>query len=381
MDGRRYIDTTERYISDIGAAAMPRQRIPPRSVMVSCIGWQLGKVAITTRDSFTNQQLNTIIPHDDWVDAGFLYYHLYTRRDEIKQLASGGTRTPILNKTRFEALPLLLPPKQEQIRISTALDCIDSLIENNRRRIELLQVTIRAIYREWFVSLRFPGHREVGLVDSPLGRVPADWTWSTCSDQLHFIGGGTPSKEVPAYWDGGTVAWYTPSDLTRNRWRYAAEPELCITEVGVTKSSARRFPAGSVMMTSRATLGVLAIATTEATTNQGFIVVQPDDRWSSGFMREWLDVKASELAAIATGATFKEITKGAFKRVPFLLPSQNVLSAYTAATDPVDEQILCLERQIRSLSTLRDLLIPKLITGKMAVSGLDVDALIEGGVA
>lgn len=104
---------------------MPRQRIPAGSIMVSCIGWQLGKVAIAARDSFTNQQLNTIIPNYDCVDVAFLYYHLCTRREEIRRLASGGTRTPILNKTRFEALPLLLPPKQEQIRIGAALDCID----------------------------------------------------------------------------------------------------------------------------------------------------------------------------------------------------------------------------------------------------------------
>ena len=150
--------------------------------------------------------------------------------------------------------------------------------------------------------------------------------------------------------------------------------------MGVAKSSARRFPAGSVLMTSRATLGVLAIATTEATTNQGFIVVLPDDRWSPGFMREWLDAQAQELAAIATGATFKEITKGAFKRVRFLVPKQTVLDAYATATEPLEMEILNLERQVRCLSTMRDLLQPKLVTGQVDVSALDFDAMLEGAV-
>jgi type I restriction enzyme, S subunit len=149
----------------------------------------------------------------------------------------------------------------------------------------------------------------------------------------------------------------------------------------VSNSSARRFPAGSVLMTSRATLGVLAIADTEATTNQGFIVVLPDERWSPSFMREWLDAHAAELAAIGTGATFREITKGAFKRFPFVVPCQELLDAYRSATDPLEKQIQNLEREIRILSRLRDLLLPMLVTGRIDVSSMDLDTLVEDSVA
>jgi type I restriction enzyme S subunit len=136
-----------------------------------------------------------------------------------------------------------------------------------------------------------------------------------------------------------------------------------------------------MMMTSRATLGVLAFAATEATTNQGFIVILPYERWSPGFVYEWLDSKATELAALGTGATFKEITKGSFKRFPFVVPAQQVLEAHRAATEALEEQVHVLERQTRNLSALRDLLLPKLVAGQIDVSALDLDALVEDTVA
>ncbi len=239
----------------------------------------------------------------------------------------------------------------------------------------------RTIYREWFVKFRYPGHEDVPLVDSPLGPIPDGWEVSTCGAELNFIGGGTPSKAEPSYWDGGTIAWYTPTDLTKTGWRYAAPSESAITRQGLAKSSARLFPTGSVMMTSRATLGVLAIATTEATTNQGFIVILPDERWSPGFVYEWLDSKAGELSALGTGATFKEITKGSFKSFPFIVPAQSVLDDYRGATEPLEDQVLVLEQQIRNLSVLRDLMLPKLVTGQIDVSTLDLEVLMQERVA
>lgn len=289
--------------------------------------------------------------------------------------------------TNFKWKPFLdhfevdLPTRYEQQQVASILDVFDDLIENNRRRVEVLEEMARTIYREWFVKFRYPGHEDVPLVDSALGPIPDGWRVSTCGDELNFIGGGTPSKKQPSYWDGGTVPWYTPTDLTRTGWRYAAPPALRITEQGVARSSARLFPAGSVLMTSRATLGVLAVAATDATTNQGFIVILPDDRWNAGFIYEWLDSKAAELAALGTGATFKEITKGAFKRFPFVVPAQQVLDAYRATTDPIERQVRALETQVRRLSELRDLLLPKLVTGQIDVSALDVNALMGDQVA
>ena len=286
---------------------------------------------------------------------------------------AGGAAQPNANAKTLGAFSLLIPDQRTQRRVGSILDAIDGLIENNRRRVEVLEEMSRAIYREWFVHFRYPGHEDVPLVDSPLGPIPDGWEVSTC--------GGTPSKKEPAYWNDGEIPWFTPSDMTKSGWRYAAAPEMCINTEGLARSSARLFPEGSVMMTSRATLGVLAIATFDATTNQGFIVIPPDDRWSPGFIREWLDFHAEELASVATGATFKEITKGAFKRLPFLVPAHDVLASHREATDPLESEVRILEEQARNLTSLRDLLLPKLVTGQIDVSSLDLDALMEQAVS
>ena len=314
--------------------------------------------------------------------ARFVYYWL--RSPEAQQAMVGSTISagvPHINLATFKGLKLRLPPTAEQASIVRILGSIDDLIENNRRRVEVLEEMTRAMYREWFVRFRYPGHESVPLVDSPLGPIPDGWAASTCGDQLTILGGGTPSKKEDAYWDGGDVRWFTPSDLTKLGLRYAAKPELRITLEGLARSSARLFPEGSVLMTSRATLGVLAITTFEATTNQGFIVIPPDDRWSPGFIYEWLDCHAEDLASVATGAIFKEITKGAFKRVPFVVPAQEVLNAHRKVTEPLEEQIRLLEEQTRCLLSLRHLLLPRLVTGQIDVSHLGQDNLAEAAIA
>jgi len=297
------------------------------------------------------------------------------------QRNAGGAAQPNASAKLLGAFPLRLPDEDTQRRIGVMLGSINDLIENNRRRVEVLEELARAIYREWFVNFRYPGHENATVVASPLGAVPEGWSVSTCGDELTSLGGGTPSKSEPAYWHDGTVRWYTPSDLTKSRCRYTAEPDLRITETGLARSSARLFPPGSVLMTSRATLGVLTIASSEATTNQGFIVISPDERWSPAFIFEWLGEHAAQLASIATGSTFKEITKGAFKRLPFLVPVQSVLDAHRDATNPIEQQICNLEQQVRRLASLRDFLLPRLVTGQIDVSSLDLDALVEGSVA
>jgi type I restriction enzyme S subunit len=332
---------------------------------------------IATHSAFTIKAR----PNRDLVEPRFLAYQMRHAHRVGLMAAANGTNITNLSQPILASVPVFLPDRATQRLVQTVLGSIDDLIAVSRRRVEVLEELARAVYREWFVHFRYPGHENATLVDSSLGPVPMGWAVSTCGDELTSLGGGTPSKSEPTYWEDGTVRWYTPSDLTKSRCRYTVEPELRITEAGLAKSSARLFPAGSILMTSRATLGVLAIATTKATTNQGFIVIPPDDRWSPAFVLHWLDEHAVELASIATGATFKEITKGAFKRVPFLVPSQDVLDAHTVATEPIEQEIRNLERQVRTLTSLRDLLLPKLVTGQIDVSAMRLGALVEDSVA
>lgn len=358
----------------IGASPEARHR---QGIIIGRVGAHCGSVAVSREPFWASD--NTIVVEPALVeDLDYLYYLLSSAN--LNRLA-GGSAQPLVTQRDLKVLRFQIPEPKLRHQIGELLKAFDDLIENNRRRVAVLEEMARTIYREWFVKFRYPGHEDVPLVDSALGPIPEGWRVSNCGAELDFIGGGTPSKSEPSYWDGGDIAWYTPTDLTKTGWRYTAPSGLAITEMGLNKSSARLFPAGSVMMTSRATLGVLAITTTEATTNQGFIVIKPDLRWNPSFIYEWLDSKAPELAALGTGATFKEITKGSFKNFDFMVPAQDVLDAYREITEPIEQEILVIERQIRNLSATRDLLLPKLVTGQIDVSELDLGALVEEQVA
>jgi len=195
MDGRKKIYDTERKVSSLGASVLASCQLPANSICVSCIGWQMGKVVMTTQTCFTNQQINTIIPNDK-ILPDFLYYSLSTRREEFKTLGSVGTRTPILKKSLFENLGIYLPPLPIQRKIAAILSTYDRLIENNTRRIEILEEMARSIYREWFVKFRFPGHEQAQMVDSELGPIPEGWEIKKVNEIVKRLRTGTTYKEA-----------------------------------------------------------------------------------------------------------------------------------------------------------------------------------------
>jgi type I restriction enzyme S subunit len=143
-----------------------------------------------------------------------------------------------------------------------------------------------------------------------------------------------------------------------------------ITDLGLAKSSAKLFPPMSVMMTSRATLGVIAVNTTTACTNQGFITCIPSERFPLWLLYHWLKENAGVFEGFATGATFKEITKGVFRKLELVVPPIELTKAFELAVEPMMNLVLQLEQKNANLRTTRDLLLPKLISGELDVSTL-----------
>jgi len=206
------------------------------------------------------------------------------------------------------------------------------------------------------------------MVDSAIGPVPQGWEVKPIGEVFEMTGGGTPSKAEPSFWENGAVNWFTPSDLTGSRSHFLDASGDRISDLGLQKSSARLFAPYSVMMTSRATLGVFAINTTPAATNQGFITCLPNAEVPLYFLYFWLRENAAEFERHASGATFKEITKGTFKKLPMSLPPSKLRRSFDETVGPMMRLILNLERQMRNLRAQRDLLLPKLISGEIALS-------------
>ena len=179
---------------------------------------------------------------------------------------------------------LLLPDLTTQRKIAAILVAYDDLIEANTRRIAVLEKLAEEIYREWFVRMRFPGYQDTKLIKG----MPEGWAMTKIEKAFEFTGGGTPSKSVTSYWVNGVINWFTPSDITRSTGIFLSESEDQCSEEGLIRSSARLFPAYSIMMTSRATIGAIGINTKPASTNQGFINCIPNSRFPLPYLYQWL---------------------------------------------------------------------------------------------
>jgi len=305
---------------------------------------------------------------DKVLDPNFLHFYLM-QEDVIEWIyrQAVGATMPNLNTNILRSVPVEYPPIETQRQIASILSTYDDLIENNTRRIKILEDMARMIYREWFVNFRFSGYEKVKMVDSPLGKIPEGWEIKQVQETFEILGGGTPSTKETAYWDGGKVNWYSPTDLTSKGTLFMDASATQITELGLQKSSARLFPAFSVMMTSRATLGVISINTTDACTNQGFITCIPNERFPLFTLYFWLRENVDQFVSLATGATFKEITKGVFKTIELALPPAKHVYIFEEHIGSIGKQLLNLQRKNQNLRQTRDLLLPKLISGEIEI--------------
>ena len=276
---------------------------------------------------------------------------------------------PNLNTGILRRVTVCYPARiDEQQKIVGIVFAYDDLIENNKRRIALLEKMAEEIYREWFVRMRFPGHDKVKFVKG----VPEGWEKVPLEKAFSYTGGGTPSKEVERYWKDGDVNWYTPSDITSSRGRFLNQSTDKCTEEGLRNSSARLFPTYSIMMTSRATIGAIGINTTPACTNQGFITCIPNERYPLTFLYHWLKLSKSHFELLSGGATFAELTKGTFKKIEIMTPPKSLVEKFEDTVLPMFKQMELLLKQIDGFASTRDMLLPRLISGKLPVENLEI---------
>jgi type I restriction enzyme S subunit len=278
-----------------------------------------------------------------------------------------GVNVPHISGQQILDFEFALPPLPVQRCIAGILSAYDELIENSQRRIRILETMARTLYREWFVHFRFPGHEQLPRVSSPLGDIPQGWEVKTVAESFEISGGGTPSRKEHSYWNGGTIQWFAPSDLTAVDTIFMDDSPEHITEIGLAKSSARLFPAFSVMMTSRATIGAIGINTHEACTNQGFITCLPNERVPLYFLFHWLKENVPQFERLASGATFKEISRGVFKTIDLMHPNVALVWRFESQVESMAKQILALQRQIKNLRRTRDLLLPRLLSGSVSL--------------
>ena len=313
-------------------------------------------------------------PHDTtlWVkdfkgnDPKFLYYFLQTLHLEN---FDSGSSNPTLNRNHLHKIKVRFPQTlKTQQKIAAILASYDDLISNNQRCIGLLAPMAEDIYREWFVRLRFPGHKQAKVEKGVL----EGWSLVRTEKAFRFYGGATPARDTPRYWQNGDVNWFTPTDITGADGKFlAASGEQC-TEEGLRSCSSTLFPPYSVMMTSRATIGAIGINLTPACTNQGFITCIPNDVYPLAYLYHWLKLGKPHFESLSGGSTFAELTKGTFKRMEILTPPQPLVQQFQQLVAPMFKTIENCLKANANLKATRDSLLPRLISGKLAVDKLDI---------
>lgn len=173
IGNRKFIDETARLLSYEGHVNYKKKVLPPESLMVTCIGSQMGKVAMSHFYAFTNQQLNSIVPLEELVEPHFVYYKLSSMREDLRTIAGGGSTMPILNKTDFSNIEISIPNLHEQKSIASILSALDDKIELNLQMNKTLEEMAMALYKHWFVD--FGPFQEGEFVESELGMIPKGW--------------------------------------------------------------------------------------------------------------------------------------------------------------------------------------------------------------
>lgn len=301
---------------------------------------------------------------DSELDSRFLYYYLGTDSAVgwLRGQAVGATM-PNLNTDIIRRLVVPVPPRQVQEKIAAVLAAYDELLENNRRTIEILEEMAQAVYREWFVNFRFPGHEDVAMVDSSLGPIPEGWKVSTLGDESSVVMGQSPKSEFYNV-DGNGLPFH--QGVTHFGALFPEHEKFCTVESRVAE-------AGDTLVSVRAPVGRINVADTRMVIGRGLAAIRNLDDECPGFHYRQLRHVFREEDSMGSGTIYKAITKGDLVGIHWLVPPDEIRATFESLERPLFSLTANLTTQIRNLRTTRDLLLPKLLSGEIDVSELDID--------
>ena len=328
-------------------------------IVVTGRSGSLGKVQYVDEDGWP---LNTALYAKDFHgnNPKYVYYFLQTMHLEQYNAGAG---VPTLNQNHLHSLKILIHELPTQQKIASILSAYDHLIQNYKKQIEALQTGTCELYKEWFVRFRFPGWQNAKFENG----IPEGWKVERIGNFGEVIGGGTPSTENEEYWDGD-IPWLSPVDLSDNTNVYVSRGAKNITELGLRKSSAKMMPAETVLLSSRAPVGYVALAKNPICTNQGFKSVVCDTaKIQPLYLYFYFKMNKNYLQSIASGATFPELSGSMMKKLKILLPPMKVQQEFSKRANIFIAKAELLSEQITNLTQQRDLLLPRLMSGKLEV--------------
>lgn len=398
-DGLIDMSITNRHISNEEFEKTYKHfLIQSGDIVIAASGNTIGKIGRIYDDQLpaivntsTIRFNNSLLPEE--LDQNYLYAYLRSSTF-FEQLISysTGSAQPNVGPTHIAKMYLPVPPMIEQKVIGKITESIESKISLNREINKTLEDMAQAIFKSWFVDFdpvkaKMNGEQPEGMdattaslfpekLDNETG-IPEGWKLSEIGDEVAVVGGGTPSKKNDDFWVDGHIHWTSPKDLSGVQDKVLLDTASKLTEAGLKKVSSGLLPVDTVLLSSRAPVGYLALAKVPLAVNQGYIAMKCEKVLPPEFVLQWCVHRMDEIKQRASGSTFAEISKKNFKPISVVVPSEDVLSAYQKLVKPLYDAITSNVRQSEQLSTLRDTLLPKLLSGEIELGQAQELAEVE----
>ena len=354
---------TARTLTELGVAEVAKCLIPANSICVSCIGSDLGKVVKTDRELVTNQQINTIVPHSN-IDSDFVYYLMCIVGKELNYISKTSTAVPIINKSTFSDWNIVIPEKvEDQRRIASILSSLDRKIELNNKINADLEEMAQTIFKNWFVD--FEPFKDGKFVDSELGMIPEGWKVGCLGDMGAVVCGKTPSKSNSNYYEGD-IPFIKIPDMHGNVFVENSEDRL--TEEGSLSQIKKLIPPYSLMVSCIATVGLVSINTKPSHTNQQINTVIPHNKSALFYLYQHIKNNEEFLKNMGRGGTTTlNVNTKSFSNIRLLIPSEIALDQFHGIVEGLFKKIELNMHESRTLSLLRDTLLPRLMSGEIEV--------------
>jgi len=318
-----------------------------------------GDVKISPPKSYITN-LSIIVDLDESVaDMRYLYYQFVCNNLRYLDTGAAQSQITINNLSKHKAL---LPRLVIQKKISSILTTYDNLIENNNKRIRLLEQMAENLYKEWFVRFRFPGYEDTEFIDG----MPRDWVREKIGLHYNTCSGGTPSRTHEEYYTEGTIPWVKTGEIKDGIIIHTDE---CITEAGIKGSSAKLLPQGAVVMAMYGVnIGMLAYLDSEMTCNQACCVFNDKNEINSRhYLFHYLYSIRDYLLLIGFGAAQQNLSQDLIKKVKIVIPPAELIKEFDKQKEPLYQTIRALMMQNDKLIKQRDALLPRLMSGKLEV--------------
>jgi type I restriction enzyme S subunit len=395
-------------------AKFKRSTLKGGEVLLTLVGANFGRVALAPKEyaGYNCSRAVGVIPVVS--DAEYIMYALQTPivRHFMDNWANT-TAQPTFNLGDATNLPIAWSPANVRDEIRSTISSLDKKLSVNRQTNQTLEQMAQAIFKSWFVDFE-PTHAKIDaiqkgedperaamaaisgktideldqlssdtqqqlrntaalfpdkLVDSELGEIPEGWRVDKIGDEVGVVGGGTPSTKSPEFWEDGHHHWTTPKDMSNLTDKILLETDRKITNSGLAKISSGLLPVNTVLMSSRAPVGYLAIAKIPVAINQGYIAMKCDGVLTPEYIIQWANSVMDEIQQRASGTTFAEISKTNFRLIPVIIPKEDVVKEYSTIVKSLYEKITQTLIETKSLTEIRDSLLPKLLSGEIELVG------------